>query len=71
MAREIYVDVPRSHTQPIQVGVNGEKGEGCKDLTKRLEAALGSVESDEPTQEMYEAPIETNVRVREGGGQQF
>jgi hypothetical protein len=38
----------------IVLDVNGVKGSGCKDLTKKLEKALGSTESTRSKTEMYE-----------------
>ena len=42
--------------------VEGVKGESCKDVTAALEAALGTVVSDTPTNEFYERPLEEQVK---------
>ena len=34
------------------VSVRGVKGKKCKDITRQVEAALGKVTSDNPTEEM-------------------
>lgn len=48
-----------------EISVNGVKGEGCRELTRRyVERAGGTVESDTPTAEMYEtAETETGIDV--------
>lgn len=38
----------------VNLSVNGAKGSACKDLTKKLEKALGSVESSKQTTEYYQ-----------------
>lgn len=35
------------------IKVNGIRGSSCKDITKTVEKALGTVKSDKPTAEMY------------------
>jgi hypothetical protein len=44
------------------INVNGVKGKSCKDVTKTVERALGSVVSDKETSEMYEKEQKTYVR---------
>ena len=44
------------------INVNGVKGKACKDVTKTVERALGSVVSDKETPEMYEKEQKTYVR---------
>jgi len=43
-----------SPTGEVKVSTIGYKGAACKDATKALEKALGSVTSDTPTPEAYE-----------------
>lgn len=40
-----------------KVTVEGVKGDGCSLLSRDIVKALGGVESDTPTDEMYEAPV--------------
>lgn len=47
------------------VKVNGVKGKACKDLTAKIEAALGVVTKDEDTSEMHEKPIKSAQRVKQ------
>jgi len=54
MAQEITIDIPL-HGE-ISVSVAGVKGKSCKDVTKALEAALGTTTKDELTREAYEQP---------------
>lgn len=43
-----------------EVSVKGVVGPGCKDLTASLEDALGTVVSDEETQEMRQREVDSN-----------
>jgi hypothetical protein len=43
------------------IKVNGVPGKSCKDVTKTVERALGSVTSDKPTQEMALPPMTHNT----------
>lgn len=45
-----------------KIEVNGVKGKACKDITKTVERALGSVVSDKETPEMYEKELKAHVR---------
>jgi len=45
------------------IKVEGVKGESCKDLTKGLEKALGTVSKDTPTSEMHEQEATNHVDV--------
>lgn len=40
----------------VTVSVDGVKGEACSLLSRDIVKALGNVESDTPTDEMYETP---------------
>jgi hypothetical protein len=40
----------------VQVAVRGVKGEGCMELTRELENAIGVVEERTPAAEYYEQP---------------
>lgn len=42
------------------IHVQGVKGRSCKDITKKLEAALGSATKSKPTGEMYEQAKQAN-----------
>ena len=41
-------------TGNVTLSVNGIKGKGCQDLTKRLEKSLGKVDATAKTKEYYE-----------------
>lgn len=45
----------------VTVSVAGVKGKSCKDLTRQLEAALGTVTKDELTREAYEQPARNQI----------
>lgn len=45
----------------VQVATAGFEGTACKDATKQLEMALGTVTDDKPTQEMYSPPEQTTT----------
>lgn len=55
----IRIVIPRDGDPTITV--DGVKGTGCKDLTKQLEAALGSTTSDQETPEFYENDLDQGV----------
>jgi hypothetical protein len=44
-----------------KIEVNGVKGQSCKDVTKAVEKALGTVSTDKDTPEMYERPQQNHV----------
>ena len=54
--KEISINVPKDYTKPTTVAVNGECGPGCKDLTAKIETALGSIEKSENTAEFDMQP---------------
>ena len=51
----------RIHKGSVMVQPEGFKGETCKDATKLLEKALGTITSDVATQEMYESPQQEHI----------
>jgi hypothetical protein len=48
----------------VEVKTEGFTGSECKDATKVLESALGKVNSDTPTSEMYGVPQRQNQEAR-------
>ena len=54
----IIVTIPADPAQPTTIKVEGVKGGGCANLTKGLEQALGSVQSEAKTDEYYEKPLD-------------
>ncbi len=62
MAAEITITF--SKEGKATVAVKGVKGRSCKDATRELEQALGTVTNDTPTKEMYEQPERTDNRIR-------
>lgn len=60
MSDEIIVEVATDGKTTISV--RGHKGSGCKALTRELEKALGKVQSDSATNEMYERPERQVIR---------
>ena len=59
--RQIIVTLDGGKTT---VQTEGYQGTSCQAATASLEAALGKVESDTPTGEMYTAPSELKVGQR-------
>ena len=53
--KELEITIDRNGR--VQVAVRGVKGEGCLDLTKNIENAVGSVEEREFTADYYEQPV--------------
>lgn len=51
----------------INLSVAGVKGTSCKDLTKALEKAIGSVESTKNTSEMYDQQATVEDKQNLGG----
>ena len=59
MVKRIEVIVPRrglaTGASSVKIEVNGMQGTSCRDATKALEAALGTVREYEDKAEIYEA----------------
>ena len=53
--KELEITIDK--TGKVQVAVRGVQGEGCLDLTKNIENAVGTVEEREYTPEYYEQPL--------------
>jgi hypothetical protein len=53
----------------INLNVAGVKGGECKNLTKAIERALGSVETTKATNEMYEQSQKIDDKQQLGGGE--
>jgi hypothetical protein len=47
----------------VRTEVKGVKGASCKDLTRQIEQALGSVKSSKPTAENFEKPGKAQVKL--------
>jgi len=60
LAETIIITIDNDGATEIQV--DGHKGPGCKDLTKALEDALGSVSGDRLTNEFHERQEVRRVR---------
>lgn len=62
MAKEkVIIDITKGGA--VTVSVEGAKGDSCSLLSANIVKALGDVTSDEPTDEMYERPVETAQEV--------
>lgn len=48
-------------TGEVKVSVEGVSGDRCHQLTAGMERALGSVTSDQPTDELYQTASTENV----------
>lgn len=48
-------------TGEVQVSAEGVVGSRCQLVTAGMEAALGAVTSDHPTEEMYQTVVHENV----------
>ena len=53
----------------INLSVAGVKGTSCKDLTKAMEKALGTVTETKGTTEMYEQKATVDDKQTLGGGE--
>ncbi len=58
--QEIKVVIGKNNK--VVIDVQGVKGSGCKDLTKAIENALGSVDSDKKKSEFYEQNTLNNTQ---------
>jgi hypothetical protein len=66
MAVKHELEIEISPTGEIQLKVKGIAGEGCLELTKALEEALGIVLEREKTSEYYQAEIDVEEAVTVG-----
>jgi hypothetical protein len=57
--QQVIITIAQDGTPTIKV--NGVKGQSCKDVTKTIQRALGSVVSDKDTPEMYEREEQAHV----------
>lgn len=55
---KIIILIPDDPKLPTVIETKGFKGEGCTNLTKGLEQALGAVTSEAKTDEYYEKPLD-------------
>lgn len=58
---KITITIPANTSKPTQIDVEGVQGSGCQDLTKNIEAALGSTDHTELKDEFYNAPIDQDL----------
>lgn len=61
MAEKVIIDITKDGG--TTVSVEGAKGDSCSLLSQGIIAALGTVTSDVPTEEMYQQPVEQAVEV--------
>lgn len=59
MAEQETVNVIIHPDGRVEIQVCGVKGEGCLEVTKAVEEALGNKVKREPTSEMYETETES------------
>lgn len=52
----------------VTIKVEGLKGDQCLIETRKLEEALGMVRGRENTHEMYEQPVEADLKIEKKGG---
>ena len=71
MTKQIQVRIPKTGLSTgkstITVATSGFAGEECVKATESILARLGTVESDEPTPEMYETPEQNYETIDESG----
>lgn len=58
------VKITISKEGDVSIAVNGVAGESCKDLTKNIERAIGTVTSDIPTKEMHDTEVNNAISNR-------
>ena len=59
----IRITIPENpNEKATQIKVTGAKGAACESLTRNLEQALGTVQSDERTDEFFEQPLDQAER---------
>lgn len=63
MAREKVIIEIKPYGGGTTVSVEGAKGDSCTLLSRNIVKALGDVQSDTPTDEMYERPQEQSAEV--------
>ena len=61
------IEVVVSPTGETTVQTKGFTGASCRDASKAMERALGIVESDRPTAEMYQSQV-ADQPLRQGNG---
>jgi len=61
------IEITISPTGETTVQTKGFAGSSCRDATRALEKALGLVQSDQFTAEMYQ-PVSTDQHVSQKGG---
>lgn len=59
--QELHIEIDDNGN--VTIKVEGVKGDACLIETRRLEEALGMVSQRENTHEMYEQPVEGDVRI--------
>ncbi len=61
------IEVTVSPTGEMTVQTKGFRGSSCRDASKAIERALGIVQTDKPTAEMYQTQA-VEESVRQGNG---
>lgn len=61
------IEISISPRGEVQFQVKGVKGGACLDLTRSLEASLGTVEDRQLTSEYYEQQPQQNQQWNQGG----
>jgi hypothetical protein len=63
MSEEIIVEA--TPEGQVSITVQGVKGSSCKEMTKDLEKALGTVREDRETKEYHEKPLKKVQKVNQ------